>query len=173
MKRNLLILLLALSNLGMIVHFITCRNYSKPYQEAILVGKDAAPVNGMCFMENLAFNGEQETEFQDINLRFRQKVCPILRQLDQQKENMFHELQQGDSDTIKLQLFSRTIGELHRQLKEETTRFYLSVKAMCNPEQRQKLQHGFAPLFKNNCCPETSSCSSSGCLQKKIQFHKP
>lgn len=163
MKKNLLILLLAFSNLGMIVHLITCRHCSSQPQEAIVVEKDAAPINGKCFMQNLKFDREQKAKFRDINCRFRQNVGSILSRLGKQKENMFGELQQINSDTVKLRTFSRGIGELHRQLKDETIDFYLKIKVLCTDEQRQRLEDHFTPLFRNNCCQHPEDCTKENC----------
>lgn len=33
--------------------------------------------------------------------------------------------------------------------KRETNRFYLKIKAVCTPEQLEKLQDAFSPLFRN------------------------
>lgn len=163
MKKNLLILLLAFSNLGLIVHLVACRHYSSLSQEAIVVEKDATPINGKCFMENLKFDREQKAKFRDINRHFRQNVCPILSRLDKQKENMFGELQQVNSDTVKLRIFSCKIGELHRQLKDETIDFYLKIKVLCTDEQRQILKNHFSPLFRNNCCHHPEGCTKENC----------
>lgn len=50
---------------------------------------------------------------------------------------MFYELGQSYSDTLKLHRIARDIGDLHQALKDETGRFYLSVKTLCNTDQQK------------------------------------
>lgn len=169
-----LILLFTVLNLSFIMSQIWSYNNScPPPEENIVIDQESAPINGKCFIENLGLKAEQKTEFRGINQQFRREVCRIIRQLNERKKDMFTELQKDSSDTLHLQFLSKQVGDLHRQLKEETIRFYLSVKSICNPEQKQKLQHCFSPLFENNCCPKASSCRPKECTQEKMKFHKP
>lgn len=172
--KDWLILLLIVTNLTALVNKMIRDNSAASAEETILIDKTASPISGKCMKENLQFNDRQTAEFRHINERFHQKVRIILSELNQQKSKIFAELQQPESDTLHLQALSRETGELHRQLKDETNRFYLAIKALCNPEQQQKLQHCFTPLFENRCCPRDKSCKTKNCRNLQPEkIHKP
>lgn len=157
--KDWLILLLVVMNLTALSGKLF--SYAQPVsEETIIVDQTSAPINGSCMIENLGLDQEQQQAFRTINQQFRQGVRSLLIQIDEQRNSMFTELQQPESDTLRLQAISRNIGELHRKLKDETNRFYLSVKAICRAEQVEKLQHCFTPLFENRCCPRTGNCKT-------------
>jgi Spy/CpxP family protein refolding chaperone len=67
---------------------------------------------------------------------------------------MYAEIKKPVSDTVKLNTLAMETGNLHAELKQETNRFYLKIKAVCTPVQLEKLQNAFSPLFRNEPCQE-------------------
>lgn len=160
--KNWLILLLVVLNLSTLAT-IWLNNRCYPAEETIVAGDDNRPLNGKCFIKNLDLTPEQTGPFRKINHRFRKKVCPLLLQLREQKNEMFRQLRQAPTDSLSLEETARRIGNLHYRLKKETVRFYLEVQQLCTPAQRQKLEHYFTPLFGTEGCVDSKGCRKGKC----------
>lgn len=160
--KNWLILLLALMNLSTLATILYGKHCNER-PEIIVAGEKASPVNAPCFREKLGLTPVQEADFKKINQAFREKICVIITCLNQEKNTMFGALQLSQPDTVQLRQMARSIGNLHYQLKEETVRFYLAVKSLCNPEQQQILKEYFTPLFQHPDCPDPSDCEKHDC----------
>lgn len=161
--KNWLILVLIVLNITTITSIIICRQHFSKVEETIVIDEEETPINGQCFVKNMDFDKQQRSDFRTINHHFRARVCQIITQLNEQKKGMFSELGQNSPDTLKLNDIARNIGNLHQALKEETSRFYLSVKTLCDEEQQKKLQQYFTPLFKTPCCQNPNQCSRGNC----------
>lgn len=164
--KNWLILLLAVMNISTLAT-IFYNNRCCKAEETVIAGNPDKPLNGQCFLKEMEFTPEQTVSFRKINCRFRQKICHILPQLQEQKNQMFQELQQVPADTLQLEGIAKEIGRLHYQLKKETARFYLAVQHICNSRQQQKLEQYFTPLFDTEGCPRTKNCPEGKCKPQK------
>jgi Spy/CpxP family protein refolding chaperone len=60
---------------------------------------------------------------------------------------MLQEMSAKNSDTIKLNQLSDSIGLLHAKLKRLTYRYYLDMKDISTPEQQEKLEILFSGIF--------------------------
>lgn len=164
--KNWLILILIVLNISTIGSILITRQCSSAARDTIVIDEEATPINGQCFVKNMDFSKQQRSDFRIINHQFRQRVCHIITQLNAQKKEMFYELGQSYSDTLKLHRIARNIGDLHQALKDETGRFYLSVKTLCNTDQQKKLQRYFTPLFQTSCCQGPDKCGQKNCLHQ-------
>ncbi|WP_069658420.1 hypothetical protein [Arcticibacter eurypsychrophilus] len=135
--------LLNLSTIGTIVyHIITEKNEMSKSSE-----RYASPLKGQDFMETLDFTHEQKEQFHLMNDSFRASVKDINEKLDLHKNSLFAELRKTNTDTVACNRISDEIGVLHKVLKVKTYRFYLHVKGICRPDQQEKLNAVFAPIF--------------------------
>lgn len=112
-------------------------------------------INGRFFRQTLGFNNDQMKVFQEANQQFRPQTMALTGSIDSLKAEMFAEMKKQHSDSLKLDLLSKKIGDLHGQLKHETYQFYLNLKNVCNEKQQAQLDKVFEPLFINENLPVT------------------
>jgi len=144
------LLILNMSTIATILY----HNYQEKIekQDIILDNEGQNPLNGRYFRQTLGFTNSQMKVFRDVNHEFRPNANNIIMKIDSLKSEMFAEIKKPVSDTVKLNTLALETGYLHAELKRETNRFYLKIKAVCTPEQLEKLQDAFSPLFRNEPC---------------------
>lgn len=103
--------------------------------------------SGRFFRDKLNLDAEQMEKFREINFAFREKAREITLELASIRRDMHIELTSLQSDTSKLNLLSDSVGILHRELKRLSFRYYLDIKEICTPEQRDKLEIIFREAF--------------------------
>ncbi len=91
------------------------------------------------FSDELQLQDDQQIVFRDLNRTFNQTANQIYRELSHLRLDLVDELGHTNPDTLQLQNISRDIGELHTELKMLTTDFYLGLKHVCTPEQKDVL----------------------------------
>ncbi len=144
------VVLLALLNVATIAT-ILYHNYQEKKLEngSIIVNTEGPTLNGRYLRQYVGFDNQQVEAFRVANHHFRPLAGGIVQKIDSLKTAMFTELQQPVPDTAALAELSQQIGDCHGNLKLETFRFFLKLKAVCKPGQVAKLDSVFAPLFKN------------------------
>ncbi|MEI7503741.1 MAG: hypothetical protein WCJ61_10700 [Paludibacter sp.] len=132
-------------------------------QDIVLDTQGQNPLNGRYFRQTLGFTNSQMEVFRTVNHKFRPNANGIIIKIDSLKKEMFTEIKKPISDTVRLNALALETGILHAQLKRETNRFYLKIKAVCTPGQLDKLQDAFSPLFRNEPCQGNGqACKGSG-----------
>jgi hypothetical protein len=111
--------------------------------------------SGYYFREKLNLNAEQMLVFKDLNRIFRSKARSINRELDNTRQQMMVTMQQTPADTLHLLELSAYVGELHKNLKEETFRYYLGIKTICDSSQQVVLNQLFGDFFIRENTPDT------------------
>ncbi|MBP6661553.1 MAG: hypothetical protein KA172_00540 [Paludibacter sp.] len=149
-----LVVILVLLNVSTIAT-ILYHNYQEQIekQDIVLDSQGQNPLNGRYFRQTLGFTDSQMEVFREVNHEFRPNANRIIIKIDSLKNEMFAEIKKTSSDTVRLNALALQTGNLHAQLKQETNRFYLKIKAVCVPQQLEKLQEAFSPLFRNEPCP--------------------
>ena len=106
--------------------------------------------SGRYFRDELNMSNAQMEKFKVINPVFRPKAKFITIELAEKRKQMLVEMATAKSDTSRLNALSDSIGQLHSELKRVTYRYYLEMKAICNPEQQVKLEKLFGEMFTND-----------------------
>lgn len=106
--------------------------------------------SGRYFRDQLSLSREQMDEFIIINPVFRKKAYGITVGLALKRKQMLTEMSAVQSDTLRLNALSDSIGQLHSNLKRITYRYYLDIKNICDPEQQRKLEQIFGEMFAND-----------------------
>jgi len=147
------VVILVLLNVSTIAT-ILYHNYQEKIekQDIVLDTEGQNPLNGRYFRQTLGFTDTQMEVFRVVNHEFRPNANNIILRIDSLKSEMFTEIKKPVSDTIKLNALALETGKLHAELKRETNRFYLKIKAVCTASQLEKLQDAFSPLFRNEPC---------------------
>jgi len=145
-----LLLVLNITTIGTILYHNNKENVNS--KTIVINSEGNNMLNGRFFRQTLSFDEKQMDVFRTANREFRPNANRIILKIDSLKTEMFAELKKSQSDTNKLDQLSRDTGILHAELKRETNRFYLKIKTVCTPEQLEKLQITFTPLFRNEPC---------------------
>jgi Spy/CpxP family protein refolding chaperone len=111
---------------------------------------DTEKFSGRYFRDHLNLNSEQMDQFREFNRPFRQEARNITIELAQKRKEMIEEMAVSNSDTIRLNMLSDSIGKLHSSLKKLTYNYYLSLKNICDKEQQVKLEMLFREMFIND-----------------------
>ncbi|HOK50722.1 MAG TPA: hypothetical protein PLD12_10805 [Bacteroidales bacterium] len=106
-------------------------------------------LSGRFFREQLNWNDQQMAQFRVVHPRFRQEVQYILNNLQRNRNTMFEVMKSDPCDTLRLNELSDSIGYWHSRLKKATYRYFLDLKYISTPEQRQQLEQIFSRLLTN------------------------
>jgi uncharacterized membrane protein len=94
---------------------------------------------GHFLKEKLDLNAKQLEQFEIINRDFHKTSREIVKQMDGLRINMLDELKKEKPDTAILFDNAQKNGELHYALKKQMTLYYLKIKDICSPAQRDTL----------------------------------
>lgn len=108
---------------------------------------DSEKFSGRYFRDQLNLSSEQMEKFKAINPAFRPRARYITLELVNLRKMMLAEMSANQSDTIRLNAYSDSIGRLHSDLKKIAYRYYLGIKCICDPEQQIKLEQIFSEMF--------------------------
>lgn len=145
---RVVIALLVLLNVVTIGSFVFHRyTESRAEEEDIYIEPNQPPLNGRYFRHELGFDNQQMELFRKAHRQFHQQANEVILEIGRTKETLYGELQKTDPDTLLIRQHARQIGDAHARLKEETARFYLTLKAICREDQQGKLDQIFTPLF--------------------------
>lgn len=145
-----LVIALALLNLSTILTIVYHVYSEKKEQEKIVIETNSIRLDGRYFVEQLGLTSDQAVPFREAIQTFHQSAREINQQLNVNRNQLFTELRNEETDTIICQQLSAEIGILHKNLKEETYRFYLEIKRISTPDQQLKLKEIFAPVFESD-----------------------
>ena len=87
----------------------------------------------------LQLDEDQFEQFRSISFNTRKKQRDIARLLNQKRDSLMQELTKEQPDSIKMHQMASEIGELHTKLKTQTIDHFTQLKALCRPEQIERL----------------------------------
>ena len=94
---------------------------------------------GKMLHDELGLSPEQDIKFNAIHRDFFKVSHSIFMKLEDERILMVQELGKANPDTTLLYKLSDDMGILHALLKRETVNHLLRLRAICTPEQVQKL----------------------------------
>jgi Spy/CpxP family protein refolding chaperone len=89
--------------------------------------------------DELGLSREQDIKIEFIQKDFKNSAHPIIKDLEEKRLIMTKELSAANPDTVVLFKLSEDIGNLHNRLKQVSLKHLLMIRAICNPQQIQKL----------------------------------
>lgn|GEM_PF-180383 len=114
---------------------------------------------GRFLRDFLELDPEQFEQFRMARQAFQMKAWGITEELREKKVEFLKVLNQKNPDTSKIQKISEDIGQLHKDLRLKTGKYYLELRTICDKEQQQKLYHFFMQTFER---PEMEPGSGRG-----------
>lgn len=100
------------------------------------------------FRDQLNLNIDQISQFRDLNRDFNRNARLITDRLEELRVQMVDEMGKEDPSQEVLESISKEIGEKHAELKEQTIKYYLGMKAVCDSTQQKKLKEIFLEASK-------------------------
>jgi len=144
-----IIALLVAFNVATIVTIIY-RNDSNAAQ--IVADGEATPQNNMgkYFRDKLNLTPEQHQLSKTINQNYHRRAQGYATALEDLRLEYIAELGQASCDSLSIDRISTEIGQLHKNLKVETARYYRSMKEICTPDQQQELNRIFVTILNRD-----------------------
>lgn len=94
---------------------------------------------GRFMKTEIGFNKEQQAQFQESRIQFREKVEPLHMQLRHLNKEIIIEVTSISPDIAKSQQINRQIGDLHTEIKNYTFQHLMEVREIASPDQMEKL----------------------------------
>jgi Spy/CpxP family protein refolding chaperone len=104
------------------------------------LNKNLPEFSGHLLKDKLKFSNTQIDKFHRISSDFRRTGKEIAIQMTDIRNNMFKELNSEKPDTAILFADARKIGDMHSILKKQMVLYFLNLKGLCTPEQKDSLQ---------------------------------
>jgi len=123
--------------------------------------------SGRYFRDKLHFDNSQMEKFREFNPIFRHQARSITLELTIIRKKMLDEMAVNNSDTVRLNMLSDSIGILHSDLKKITYKYYLEIKNMCDKNQQKRLEQIFMEVF-----PDDKSLENAGKGRFRMQRGK-
>ena len=87
----------------------------------------------------LELDATQKKEFEKFRTEFSTNIKALTQELELKHVELFEEITSDKPDSIKLDQLANETGKIHAALKNESTKFFLSMRSICNEEQEIKL----------------------------------
>lgn len=146
------IVILLATNLSMAVTFLYHKQQDKKAAQQTEKSAIEVPTEQRTrfFREQLNLSVEQANQFRELNRNYNRTAREITFQLEKLRNEMVEEIGKSEPNKEQLEVITKTIGELHTQLKNITIEYYMGMKAACNEEQKVKLNEIFKAMLKQN-----------------------
>ncbi len=155
-KTNLLliwaVIILLATNISMAVSFIYHKNQNPQLSETPIQTQMDIPAENRTrfFREQLNLSPEQMQPFREFNRNYNHSAKNITNQLALLRMDMVTELGKKNTDDQLIDTITLQIGELHKELKALTVRYYQNMDSECNDQQRKKLNDLFLSVLNRN-----------------------
>jgi Spy/CpxP family protein refolding chaperone len=158
-----LVVLLLIINVVTVFSVVRFLNQHKDQTSETITGEDISGNHRTKFFsDELQLDDEQQNVFRNLNRSFNQTANQIYRDLSHLRLDLVDELGSLNPDTLQLNNIAIEIGSLHTDLKMLTTEFYLGLKAVCTPEQKETLDGLFRDLLNDDNQLDTPRGRGSG-----------
>ena len=146
------IVILLATNLSMAVTFLYHKQQDKKAAQQTEESAVEVPTEQRTrfFREQLNLSVEQVNQFRELNRNYNRTARDITFQLEKLRSEMVEELGKTEPVKEKLDEITKSIGELHTQLKNATIDYYMGLKTVCDDSQKEKLNEIFKSMLKQN-----------------------
>jgi len=136
----LIISVLLIANIGLLYFFV----FNKP--EGPHKPPPQNPIEKV--ISEVGLNHEQAVLYDSLRTKQFNNMKPLFKELTKSKEDFFSLIyQQGVSDSV-LNSYASRIGEKQMELDISTFHYFQSIKALCNEEQKPKMDSFIKQIVK-------------------------
>ena len=136
----LIISVLLIANIGLLYFFV----FNKPERPHKATVQN--PIEKV--KTEVGLNDQQAALYDSLRSQQFRNMKPLFKELTKSKEDFFSLIyQQGVSDSV-LNSYASKIGEKQMELDISTFHYFQSIKALCNEEQRPKMDSFIKQIVK-------------------------
>lgn len=152
----LIISVLLIANIGLLYYFV----FNKPSHPPRPTDKEMHDKAIEKVKDEVGLNDEQAVAYDSLRSQQFRNMKPLFKELTKSKEDFFSLIyQQGVSDSV-MNSYASKIGEKQMELDISTFHYFQSIKALCNEEQKPKMDSFIKQIVKriiNNGPPRRPS----------------
>lgn len=152
----LVISVLLIANIGLLYFFV----FNKPEHQVKMSQDEMRKMAIEKVKNEVGLNDEQAVVYDTLRSQQFRTMRPLFKSLTKSKEDFFSLIyQEGVSDSV-LNSYASKIGEKQMELDISTFHYFQSIKALCNEEQKPKMDSFIKQIVKrivNNNSPRRPS----------------
>jgi len=152
-KRKIWILLvgiLLVTNISTIVSVVYHLRHEPAIEQPAKTVEMPGEQRARFIKEKLGLAEIQMDQVRNANRRFNRAARQITMEMEALRQKFVEEMTKENADTSRLDEISESIGHQHEKLKVATYTFYLELKKVCTPKQKEKLAELFQSLVSTN-----------------------
>ena len=135
---------LLVANIGLLYFFV----FKKPEHERKMSQDEMRKMAIEKVKSEVELNDEQAVAYDSLRSQQFRNMKPLFKALTKSKEDFFSLIyQQGVSDSV-LNSYAAKIGEKQMELDISTFHYFQSIKALCNEEQKPKMDSFIKQIVK-------------------------
>jgi hypothetical protein len=135
---------LLVANIGLLYFFV----FKKPEHERKMSQDEMRKMAIEKVKSEVELNDEQAVAYDSLRSQQFRNMKPLFKALTKSKEDFFSLIyQQGVSDSV-LNSYASKIGEKQMELDISTFHYFQSIKALCNEEQKPKMDSFIKQIVK-------------------------
>jgi Spy/CpxP family protein refolding chaperone len=100
------------------------------------------------FTNELNLDSDQQEKFREIHRNYMRSARVISADMSQLRDDLLEAMDQDQPDSIRMNNLSAQIGQKHTELKKLTVKYYTGLKAICKPDQHEKLYELIRKIIK-------------------------
>jgi Spy/CpxP family protein refolding chaperone len=112
-----------------------------------IVTQQACTTSCLMLFNELDLDATQEEELEIILDHFSDSSASLISDLRQLRLALMEELQKDKPDSLRIFLLSEELGASHARMTNQAVYQYLQIRAICNPDQLQRLTNVYCDLF--------------------------
>ena len=147
---------LLVANIGLLYFFV----FKKPDHQRKMSQDEMRKMAIEKVKNEVGLNDEQAVAYDSLRLQQFRNMKPLFKDITKSKEDFFSLIyQEGVSDSV-LNSYASKIGEKQMELDISTFHYFQSIKALCNEEQKPKMDSFIKQIVKriiNNGPPRRPS----------------
>lgn len=150
-NRNLLIIIgvLLITNVAMLVYFLSDKKSSKPAEQA----KDRTGVAEM-LQKEVGFNEEQITKYKAFKEKQKETLRPMFDDMRRAKDSLFRLLSYPETSDSLVSKAADIIAQRQKALDLQTFSHFKRVRTLCTPEQQHKYDSMVVRMFSKMGRPQ-------------------
>ena len=152
------LLVITLSILGSMIYY----TWSETEE---VVAQPACSSSCMMMFEELELDSAQHEAIELVLAHYKDSSAILIKKLRHQRLTLMEELQKDDPDRLKICVLTDELGIIQARMTNLAASQYIQIRAICTPEQRQKLSNIYCDIFG---CSRISFVKGEG-RGKKLQ----
>jgi protein CpxP len=135
---------LLIANIGLLYYFV----FNKPAHPPRPSDKEMRDMAIQKVKDEVGLNNEQAVAYDSLRSQQFRTMRPLFKQVTRSKEDFFALIYQPDVSDSVLSSYASRIGKNQMELDLSTFHYFQSIKALCNEEQKPKMDSFIKQIVK-------------------------